>query len=150
MLKKTIQMSEKKEMTKGQLRRVARKDALLKLLAYIKEATDDKEILEYVTILTPGQRFGRTRQTGIYDIIINIFSEQPEWAEDQIWSTYKLGRAEMRKIRTNLIKKRKPDERLWISFDAEKGTYTLEGTGPDAPDGWTGYKPVTIEDMEIV
>ena len=137
-------------MTNGQLRREAKKVALKSLLTYVKENSADEGVLALVKILTPGVRFGGTQKTGVVSIIADQFeSEGDTMTEDSIWNDYKLGRAEMRKIRVNLIKKRDPEKRLWISFDADAGVYTLDGTGPEAPAGWTGYQPVDMEDMEI-
>ena len=138
------------EKTKGQIRRELKKAALTKVLAFVKESTEDKELIEAVVALTPGQRFGTTRRTGMKDTIAALFQDKNEWDEDEIWSEYKLGRGEMHKIRVNLIKKNKPEDRVWISFDAVNGLYRLEATGAEAPEEWTGYKPITIEDMEII
>ena len=142
--------NEVKEKTKGAIRREAKKEALKSLLAYVKENSQDENALAYCKILTPGVRFGGAQRTGVVSIIAGAFeSEGDTIHEDQVWSDYKLGRSEMRKIAVNLIKKREPEKRLWISFDADTGVYTLEGSGPDAPAGWTGYTPVDMEEMDL-
>ncbi|MHC5062118.1 MAG: hypothetical protein ACYTFK_13720 [Planctomycetota bacterium] len=70
--------------------------------------------------------------------------------EDEIWNEFKLGRAEMRKITVSLIKKAKsPEERVWISFDPQEGVYSLVAEQADVPSGWTGYRPVDVEDIEL-
>ena len=46
----------------------------------------------------------------------------------------------MHVIGIDLIKK--PDDKgaIYMSFDAAKGLYKIEGVGKE-PKGWTGYKP---------
>ena len=89
--------------------------------------------------------------TGVKAVVMGMFSDVGDTIdEDSIWEHNRLGRAEMRKATVNLIKKEKPEDRLWISFNPEEGVYALEGTGADAPEGWTGYTPVKIEDIEII
>lgn len=137
---------------KNQKKRDAKKAAMKLVLTIVKESNqsdfEEDEVKAAVKLLTPGQRFGGTR-TGIADIIVEAFTNEPVIEEDTIWSEYKLGRKEMRGICVNLIKKREPEKRMWISFDAEEGIYTLEGEGISAPDDWLGYTPVDMEDMEI-
>ena len=69
--------------------------------------------------------------------------------ENSIWEEHKLGRAEMRKLCVNLIKRREPEERIWIAFKPDEETYVKMGVGPEAPANWTGYKPVQIEEIEV-
>jgi len=133
---------------KSVAKRAAKKEALKKVLAFVKANTEDEAALKAVKLLTPGQRFGGAR-TAKGDVIVEAFAEHDVIKEDTIWNQFKLGRAEMRKICVNLIKKKAPENRLWISFNPEKGVYALEGTGADAPDEWTGYTPVDMDDMDI-
>jgi len=133
---------------KNVAKRTAKKDAIKKLIAFVKGNSEDKELLLICKLLTPGQRFGGMR-TGAGSIIEEAFLEVDSWDEDTIWKQYKLGRAEMRKICVNLIKKKAPADRLWISFVSETGIYTLEATGPDAPADWIGYQPIDMEEMDI-
>jgi len=138
--------AERKE--KNIVKRTLKKDAVKKLIAFVKGNSEDNELLLACKLLTPGQRFGGTR-TGAGSIIEEAFLEVDSWDEDTIWKQYKLGRAEMRKICVNLIKKKAPADRLWISFVSETGIYTLEATGPDAPADWIGYQPIDMEEMDI-
>ena len=133
---------------KNVAKRTAKKEALKKVLAFVKANTEDAEALVAVQLLTPGQRFGGVRAVKS-DVIVEAFMANEEIDEDTIWNEYKLGRAEMRKICVNLIKKKAPADRLWISFDSDSGVYTLDGSGEAAPDEWTGYTPVDMDDMEI-
>lgn len=62
--------------------------------------------------------------------------------EMKAFSVLKVGRGEMRVIGIDLIKK--PDDKgaVYMSFDANKGIYKIEGIGAE-PEGWTGYRPAT-------
>jgi len=133
---------------KSVAKRAAKKEALKKVLAFVKANTEDEAALKAVKLLTPGARFGGARAVKS-DVIVAAFAEHDAIKEDTIWNQFKLGRAEMRKICVNLIKKKAPENRLWISFDPEKGVYALEGTGAEAPEDWTGYTPVDMDDMDI-
>jgi len=130
------------------VKRAAKKEALKKVLAFVKE-NDPEGLAVEVKLLTPGARFGGVARTGRVEVIAEAFTNESQIDENVIWDEYKLGRREMRGISIGLIKKREPDNRLWISFDSETGIYTLEGTGADAPAGWTGYEPVDVEDLDI-
>ncbi len=129
---------------------------LAKLIVLIGEAfvdgTDGTVSEEMADLALSLKKAPRTAGiTGVKAVVIRMFSDIGDTVdEDSIWSENKLGRAEMRKTTVNLIKKEKPGERLWISFNPEKGVYTLEGMGADAPSGWTGYTPVKVEDIEIM
>jgi len=135
---------------KNQKKREVKKAAVKLVLDIVKESdrSEESEVKAAVKLLTPGQRFGGTR-TGVADIMVVAFTSEPVIDEDTIWNEYKLGRKEMRGICVNLIKKREPEKRMWISFDADEGMYTLEGEGADAPEGWLGYTPVDMEELEI-
>lgn len=60
--------------------------------------------------------------------------------EMKAFTVLKVGRKEMHVIGIDLIKK--PDDKgaIYMSFDAAKGLYKIEGVGKE-PKGWTGYKP---------
>lgn len=60
--------------------------------------------------------------------------------EMKAFTVLKVGRKEMHVISIDLIKK--PDDKgaIYMSFDAAKGIYKIEGVGAE-PKGWTGYKP---------
>lgn len=145
------------EKTKSQIRREQKKEALNKIVAFVLDSLDadepeNKELIEAALLVKPGRRVATT--TSRKDVIAEYFTEQvgvgESVHEDKIWSDLKLGRAEMRKASVNLIKKAKdPEERMWISFDPETELYTYEAEGAEPPEGWLGYRPVEIEDVEL-
>ncbi len=127
---------------------------LQKLIALITSAfLDEEEVTEEMNELAISlkKKPRTTGLTGVKAVVKNMFGEVGGFkSEDEIWAEHKLGRAEMRKVTVNLIKKEDPENRQWISFDPEEGIYTLEGMGENAPKGWTGYTPVKVEDIEIM
>lgn len=143
---------EKKDARKAEKKQ--RKEDLKKLVAFIEANAGKKVMLsdDVVALALAQKKKARTNGiTGMKAVIRNMFHEVGvQVSEDQIWSDLKLGRAEMRKLTVNLIKKEAPEDRVWVSFNAEEGVYTCEGFGPDAPEGWTGYTPVKVEDIEIM
>ena len=147
---KVIDKAKAERKARNQKKRDTYKAAIKMVLDIVKASaqSEEGEVKAAVKLLTPGQRAGGTR-TGIVDVIVQAFTKEPVIDEDTIWSEYKLGRKEMRGISVNLIKKREPEKRMWISFDADSGIYTLEAEGAEAPEDWLGYTPVDMEDMEI-
>ena len=129
----------------------AKKFALTSILTYVRDSSDDDLLLGYVKLLTPGNRAGRSSYVGsARGAVIELLVDNTVVTEDEIWNEFKLGRAEMRKISVNLIKKvTDPSKRIWVSFDPEDGEYTLIGHGSDVPEGWTGYRPVDTEDIDL-
>ncbi len=140
-------MTKEEKKAKNQVKRAAKKAALMSCSIFVREHTEDEALIAQALLIKPGTRMA-TRITS-KDVIAELFLEQGSVTEDEIWGEHKLGRAEMRKIRVNLIKKSAPAERVWIDFNAEEGVYTLMSEGPDAPEGWTGYRPVDIEDIDL-
>jgi len=140
-------MTKEEKKTKNQEKRAAKKSALTACSVFVIEHSEDTELLAQALLIKPGTRMA-TRATS-KDVIAELFQEQGTVTEDEIWSEHKLGRAEMRKIRVNLIKKSAPANRIWIDFNAEEGTYDLVAEGPEAPEGWTGYRPVDVEDIDL-
>jgi hypothetical protein len=144
-----IDASEVKGKTKSQLRREAKKSALMTLIKFVNDSADDlpSAVKSALVALTPGTRTSTV--TPRRSVIADLLLEKHTVDEEYIWANLKLGRAEMRKACVMLIKKAKPEDRVWIHFDAEKGEYNLQGTGPEAPAGWTGYRPVEVQDIEL-
>ena len=144
---------QEKHDAKTALKKMQREN-LAKLIALIGAGfTDELQVTEEMNDLAQSlKKKSRTPGlTGVKAVVMGMFSEVGDVIEeDSIWEHNRLGRSEMRKATVNLIKKEKPEDRLWISFNPEEGTYVLEGTGADAPEGWTGYTPVKVEDIEIM
>lgn len=146
-----VQIDPKKEKKdRNKEKRAKKKAALIRILDYVKTNSSDDQLLADVKFLTPGQRFGGEVRTGIMDVAYAVFREKRVLTEAEAFEAFKMGRPGMRSICKKLIRKQKPENRLWIYFDAQEGTYSVKGEGADSPEGWTGYKPLKVEDMEIV
>ena len=141
--------TERKVVSKA--KRAKKKIALIKVLAFVtgrKNVPD--EIKAAVVFITPGIRVGGGGGPSKLKVFTKLFSDESNVPEMKIFNLFKAGRAEMRKICVNMIKKLPPDQRVWVRLDAAEEAYVVEGYGSDAPKGWTGYQPVEIEDTEII
>ena len=143
---------EKAERKKAsRAKRQAKRDALQLVLTFVKERKNvPDEVKDAVVLLTPGQRVGGGGPSKL-DVFADLFTENGTVSEMKIFEDFNhMGRGEMRKVCINLIKKRKPEDRIWVRLDAAKEQYVVEGFGPNAPATWTGYRPVEVEDNEIL
>lgn len=133
-------------------RRAAKKQAMKDVIEFVRSRKNvPDEILEATKLFEPGRRTGGGGGgTSILDKIAERFQNQSEVTELEIFQEFKMGRAQMRKLTRNLIKKREPNDRMWVRLDADAEKYVVEGFGPEPPAGWTGYVPVQIEDEEIL
>jgi len=86
------------------------------------------------------------RKNLIVEALKSLFVSGNTASEDDVWQKLRLDRSSMRKRCVLAIKKAKPEERLWVSFNASTGVYTLEGEGKNAPEGWLGYVPVDADE----
>ena len=135
---------------RSQAKRKAKRDALSTVITFVngrKNVPD--EVKAAVKVITPGQRVGGGGPSKL-TVFSDFFTEHASVSEMDIFTQFKAGRAEMRKVCVQLIKKNKPEDRIWVRLDAEAEEYVVEGTGPDAPADWTGYRPVEVDDVEIV
>lgn len=131
--------------------KAAKKVALTQVIVFVKGRKNvPEEILAAVKLITPGNRVGGGVRTSRLVTVAEFFQKNSEATEMEIFEIFKAGRAEMRKFGVQMIKKLKPADRIWVRLDVEAETYVVEGTGAEAPSGWTGYTPVVIEDEEIV
>lgn len=89
---------------------------------------------------------GGARKNLILDALKTLFADGTTATEDDAWAKLRLDRSSMRKKCVLAIKKAAPEERMWVSFNASTGLYTLEGVGANPPEGWLGYVPVDVED----
>ena len=114
--------------------------ALNQVLAWVDKNCKVPEILNLSNSLKPGHH---TVRVSAKSAVIALFNEKSKQNENDLFISLKLGRTEMKRYMTSLIKDAEPEDRMWISF------YKLEAVGSEAPKGWTGFIPVTIKDLEI-
>ena len=120
---------------------------------YANDGNDAKALPERVRkaleVLVPNKAQKKSGSTsrGAKASLLDQLSEMFLAAKDgkvslmDIFKQFRMGEGEMRIRIRNLIYDRKPEDRLWVSYDAYSETYTLEGTGPTAPKGWIGVLP---------
>jgi len=143
---------EKVKDPKKEAKKAARKVAKETIRAFMVANPTSEIFKPLLLVVGTGTRGGGGggSQIKILGVMQDLFSKEKSIAENRIWDEFKLGRAEMRKICVNMIKRvEDPLKRIWVKFNPEAETYTVEGKGANAPKGWTGYTPVVIEDLEI-
>lgn len=116
------------------------------IMTYIKENGDDlpealtskvKEIEELS--IKRGKRPGMGNTVGAQMRV--LIQEKGSVTEDELFAQFRIGRLEAKRKFAGMhrIPKNTADY-LWVSFaldeEANTGTYTLDGTGEDAPDGF--------------
>jgi len=128
-------------------KKAERKASLAKLMEFcLANGTDEiKVIARSLVTRAPADRSGVTKT----NVLVELFKDGQVVTEMKVFERFRLGRAEMRKIIINAIKKAKPEERMWVSFDAEKGVYKLEAKGANPPANWTGYRPLIVDGKEV-
>jgi hypothetical protein len=131
-------------------KRQVKRQALKDILGFVRSRKNvPDEIQLAVRILTPGPRVGGGGPSKL-DVFSELFTEQSTVSEMEIFEKFKAGRKEMNGIIKNLIRKRNPEDRVWVRLNADAEEYVVEGFGPNAPANWTGYRPVEVEDTEIL
>jgi tRNA G10 N-methylase Trm11 len=135
--------------SKKDAKRNAKKEALAKILAYViaKGDPEIQRIAKSLTLRAPTQRTAGA--PSFMEIFKKLFAASKTCNEEQVFKDFRLGRAEMRKNMVKAIKSVEPAQRLWIKFSPDTGTYTLVATGPEAPAGWTGYRPLVVDGAEV-
>jgi len=135
----------------GKAKRQRKRAALVSILAFVRDRKNvPDEIKLAVVMLTPGQRIGGGGPSKL-KVFADLFTNKDRVPEMDIYTDFgHMGRGEMRKVCVNLIKKQKPEDRIWVRLDAGNEVYEVEGFGPNPPANWTGYRPVEVEDTEIV
>lgn len=92
-------------------------------------------IADAIKLLT--SKAERTRGANWLELFNDIFPEVgASISELDLFLKTKMGRGEFRRKVQYAMKKTEPENRFWVSFDEAKETWTLEGTGADAPEGF--------------
>lgn len=107
------------------------------------------EVLEAIRVLVPihnakkgGHAAHRNIKQQVLDKLLDLFmANDGKVTLMQVFKEFRMGEGEMRIRMRNAIHDRKPEERMWITYDADTETYTLEEVGVNPPDGWTGTLP---------
>ncbi len=99
----------------------------------------DPKVLEAIKYLS-GQ--GSPRSASVNNELLDFLAEPR--TSMQIYKKFEYGKPTMdQKIRAFI--KKAPESRVWVQF--ENGTYSIAGTGENAPEGWTGYIPAVKTEL---
>ena len=104
-------------------------------------------VLEAIRVIVPlraakGASSARSQKMQVLDKLLSLFNANGgKLSLMDIFKEFRMGEGEMRVRMRNAIHDRKPEERMWISYDPNTEVYTLEAVGADAPAGWTGPLP---------
>lgn len=106
------------------------------------------EVLEAIRVLVPirnakqGHAAPRNAKQQVLDKLLDLFmANDGKVTLMQVFKEFRMGEGEMRVRMRNAIHDRKPEERMWITYDSDTETYTLEEVGVNPPAGWTGALP---------
>jgi hypothetical protein len=128
--------------------RAAHKAAML-LVKECVDASKNEKYIAAMKVIKPSlyggsPRAARVGGTSPITTFLKLIKEAGKAGvhEDIMFKQLKSGRRECRVFIKNGLRKAAPADRLWISFNEEKGIYTLVGTGANPPANWEGYVPV--------
>jgi len=142
----------KKEISPKKLaKRVAKKEALAKLHKLVV-ASGNTEMISALKTLKPGlfgiRAVGGEGGPARHTVFAKMFEKVGSTLDEvKLFQTMKSGRKEASGFIRVGLKKDKPAERKWISFNPETGIYKLEAIGEKAPANWSGYVPAVTEDI---
>jgi len=145
--KSSPEVSSESVKTVKKIRKEAKKAALLTLKECVDKIKDQKYIDALKTIrpsLYGGvERSGRVSNP-IYQQVVVAISETGKngMSETILFTTFKIGRKETNGLIKKHLRKSEPANRVWISFNKEKGLYNVVGTGSKPPAGYMGYVPI--------
>lgn len=133
-----------KALTEKRHKKVAeRKDALKKILAFAAEKGDDtiKKLVAIARVKEGGEKAapGKAAYLAVFE---EMFKAAKQMHEDIVFKQFRVGRTEMRRFMIDAVKKPKPEDRIWVSFDFNTGLYNLKGKGATPPADWNGYRPL--------
>lgn len=145
-----ISLREVKKM-KNQKRKEEKREKLIACLKFVADNGDPALAAKARTLLprTAGGTapVGGGNRVSVRDILLPLFPNGvgSQVTEDEVWTTLKMDRSSMRKKIVQNLKKSRPEDRLWISFNMSDGVYTLEAEGVNPPADWLGYIPIDVD-----
>lgn len=145
-------MAEKQRYTEEQKAVIkARRDernaatkALLQLIVTDKDGVVTDEMKDLAKLAMPKVSTGGTggkKKASKAATVVALFDETDTITRFEVFEKTGFGDSEMRKAIKDSLKNAKPEDRVWIGFDPQEGTYSVEGRGEEAPSDWTGYIP---------
>lgn len=78
--------------------------------------------------------------SGVNNLLYEAFKKNGSLTEMEVFKQFHIGRPDMKnKVRIFIKFMPTPEDRIWVSFNQETETYTMDGEGANPPEGWTGY-----------
>lgn len=141
----------KKEKTPEQIevadQKKAERIAAKELVRSFMKDLEDKELKDAIILLigTGQRRAGGGGRTNVNALLRDAFLADDEISEMDLFLKFKIGRPEMTtKIRI-FLKTPNPEDRVWVTFDADSEVYKVVGLGAETPKGWDGFVPADEE-----
>lgn len=129
----------------------AGKEAKNKAFDAIKAYSDKnpaiKELSDALKVIRPSlygivkERTGGLGVTPNFTKFVALVAEKKSISEDEVFKQFKIGRKDAAGFIRKALKRAEPENRLWINFDKEKGTYLFVGKGVTAPANYNGPRP---------
>ena len=145
-----LRLREVKKM-KNQKRKEEKREKLIECLQFVAE-NGDAELAAKARTLLPRSAGGTApvgggNRVSVRDLLLPLFPNGvgSQATEDDVWTALKMDRSSMRKKIVQNLKKSRPEDRLWISFNMSDGVYTLEAEGANPPADWLGYIPIDVD-----
>lgn len=134
--------------TPGVAPHVRRNFAILLLLKYLLPNIQGLPpyVQKAIDILTP-QRIVLSGRRGVdpmsaQERIKELFALRDSWQVDALVQRG-IGVRNMQQLTRRALNQAKPEQRHWVEYDPENGTFNLLGVGPHMPEGYTGALPAT-------
>ena len=145
------EIAEKKAARKEakKAKKALKNDALQALKTYVDQSGNDdlKKALAtirpslYAEFAPKAEKAERGPVQSGMSKFISLVVEKEVVSEDDVFKALKIGRKDAYGYIRKHLKKAAPDDRVWINFDKQDGTYYVAGKGPMAPDTYNGPKP---------
>lgn len=116
-----------------------KRDAARKIVREFLSTCEDVALKSAITLFVgSGQR--SSGSNGINNLLYKAFKTNGSLTEMEVFKQFHIGRPDMKnKIRIFIKFMPTPEDRIWVSFNPETEVYTMDGTGPNPPEGWDGY-----------
>ena len=148
------QVGDKKAKQKAadEARRAKRKSAFDNLMTMARSAlesgafseSDGAVVKQALFDLRPLRSSEPTARVTVQAMLKNLFGDKKSVTGAEAYAAFRVGALstpDVRKLLTLAIKTGKPEDRLWIEYNAKEDEYVLVATGAAAPFGWMGFTP---------
>lgn len=116
-----------------------KRDSARSIIREFLNTCEDVALKTAITLFVgSGQRASGV--SGINNLLYEAFKEKGSLTEMEVFKQFHIGRPDMKnKVRIFIKFMPTPEDRIWVSFNPETETYTMDGAGANPPEGWKGY-----------